>query len=122
MSQYLSDINRKYFEYAPPFLPSFLLFNPFLPFAHLSIPIPNFTRILKHSSTIASTYDDKPWVKVGLKQLSGELLAKREWMGVKWTNEEETGDREVKMLDFACGPGIASAVRILFTFVRTVLL
>ena len=43
-------------------------------------------------------------------------------MGVNWVGEGEKGDREVKMLDFACGPGMASAVRTLFRFVRIVVL
>lgn len=71
-------------------------------------------------SAHASAYDASPWVQKLAEQLTDELHARLGWIGVDWVDEDlndgkEKMDalrtkREIKMLDYACGPGMMSRV------------
>ena len=72
-------------------------------------------------SNAAATYDDQPWARAMLEQLSGEIRSRLDWIGVNWVERKDGGEAltaespiqkigHVRMLDYACGPGMASAV------------
>jgi hypothetical protein len=41
-----------------------------------------------------------------------EVKARRPWISTKWTDTPEGKGKEIKVLDYACGNGNASRVRI----------
>ena len=47
-----------------------------------------------------------------LQQFTEEFRDHKEWIGVQWIENEGTEPcgRQVKLLDYACGPGVASRV------------
>ena len=65
--------------------------------------------MLTLSSKRASSYDSEPWQAL-LNQINEELRAHLDWIGVPWV-ENRSSERQVRMLDYACGPGVASRVR-----------
>lgn len=71
------------------------------------------------SSNAAATYDAKPWQQAVVKQLTGEIRSHLDWIGVPSVKaggepaaSSSTKSREVRLLDFACGPGTASWERL----------
>ena len=65
--------------------------------------------VLTQSSKRASSYEAEEWLPL-LKQITEELRTHLNWIGVPWIENEPSG-RQVRMLDYACGPGMASKVR-----------
>jgi 2-polyprenyl-3-methyl-5-hydroxy-6-metoxy-1,4-benzoquinol methylase len=59
---------------------------------------------------MAKKYDTEDWVKYLTQRFAEEMQAQIDWIGVEWAQARHS-DREVRMLDFACGPGMASDVR-----------
>ena len=66
-------------------------------------------------------YDSKPWQKVMVKQIIADLRNHADWMGVDWAQKTETNGKttaapvdsrkgEIRLLDYACGLGVASEV------------
>ena len=66
-------------------------------------------------------YDSKPWQKELIKQIMADLRSHMDWMRVSWAQKTDTNGKlattaldprlgEVKMLDYACGLGVASEV------------
>lgn len=59
---------------------------------------------------MASTYNTKPWQQKMASQIRDELMGRLDWLGVDWLNANASTDREVKVLDYACGTGMVSEV------------
>lgn len=57
-------------------------------------------------SSVAATIFEEPWVKELCAQISNELKDHIEWIEVRHTDDQSG----LKMLDYACGNGIASRV------------
>ena len=69
-------------------------------------------------SASATSYDEKPWAKEVMRVIARGVEENREWIGVDWVQKDASGrsDRELRMLDYACGPGnIASVGGVEFT-------
>jgi hypothetical protein len=73
----------------------------------------------KYFDTISDAYDTKPWFTRLNNQVIDALSARLNWLGVPFVNMKPDGHqdssddkegREVKLLDYACGPGIMSRV------------
>ncbi|KAI9701229.1 MAG: hypothetical protein M1836_001898 [Candelina mexicana] len=69
----------------------------------------------KHWNDTASTYDSKPWQQKIVNQVSSEIRNHLNWIGVDWIDDKTTRsssggtlERQVRVLDFACGPGTVS--------------
>lgn len=78
-------------------------------------------------SNKADHYDAEDWAKQVIKYTSEQLVEHLGWMGVDWVQpndqdpeqkkgegKEEQGKgkgKEIRVLDYACGPGTVSAVR-----------
>ncbi|MCJ1381865.1 hypothetical protein MMC17_004977 [Xylographa soralifera] len=70
---------------------------------------------------LAESYDDKVWAKDILRDIAAAIEENRDWIGVDWVKKDASGHsgREVRMLDYACGPGnIASTLFPYVTHVR----
>lgn len=60
---------------------------------------------------ISDSYDSKPWFAKVNQQVTEELQSRLDWLGIPLANVDSTSnDRQVKLLDYACGPGIMSRV------------
>jgi hypothetical protein len=59
------------------------------------------------SSTRAKDYDAKPWQKKMIGYILDELKEHRDFFGIP-----KEGKGELRMLDYACGPGTISTVRL----------
>lgn len=55
-------------------------------------------------SDLASTYNTKAWQVRISQQVSEALQARKDWLGARWTASEDP-NREVRLLDYACGTG-----------------
>ena len=72
---------------------------------------------------MADKYADEDWQKKMLEQTREALLKHLDWIGVDWARHDSTHTsenaskkgKEVSILDYACGPGSVSAVRIVLT-------
>ncbi|KAI9721268.1 MAG: hypothetical protein M1812_002430 [Candelaria pacifica] len=72
----------------------------------------------KHWDDYASKYDSKPWQQKIVNQLLEEIRHRLDWIGVEWIDKsnankplnksERTPERNVRVLDYACGPGNVS--------------
>ncbi|KAL8818123.1 MAG: hypothetical protein Q9191_008009 [Dirinaria sp. TL-2023a] len=66
----------------------------------------------EHWDTVARKYDEKPWQKKLLGQVTEDLREHRRWLGLNDLEaSDETGGTkkvQVKLLDYACGPGTVS--------------
>ena len=60
------------------------------------------------SSQMATTYKDK--FAQSLKMLSEQTAKHRSWISDRWTDSEAGKGQEIKMLEYACGPGVISMV------------
>lgn len=58
---------------------------------------------------MASTYKDE--FAESMKLLSDKTLEHRLWISGTWTDTAINPDQEIKMLEYACGPGHISMVR-----------
>jgi predicted transcriptional regulator len=45
-----------------------------------------------------------------MKTLSEQTLKHRSWISDRWTDTEAGKGQEIKMLEYACGPGVISMV------------
>lgn len=57
---------------------------------------------------MATAYKDR-FANV-MKILSDETLKHRSWISHRWVDTEAGKDQEIKMLEYACGPGVVSMV------------
>ncbi|MCJ1317020.1 hypothetical protein MMC15_002341 [Xylographa vitiligo] len=66
----------------------------------------------RHFDEIAKSYDDKAWAKDIVRAIAAGVDANRDWIGVDWVQKDASGrsDRQVRMLDYACGPGNIASV------------
>ncbi|MCJ1251090.1 hypothetical protein MMC30_008321 [Trapelia coarctata] len=55
----------------------------------------------------SNAYDAKPWIKVGVRMIADAVRSNLQWIGVEWVSKDGEGqnEKEVRMLDYACGPG-----------------
>ena len=60
---------------------------------------------------MADNYTGEEWQKQMVKYTGEQLVAHLDWMGVDWVKPDQTEDKKVRVLDYACGPGPVSAVR-----------
>lgn len=60
----------------------------------------------KAFDAFAETYNAHPWQQRLAKQILEVLQSRKEWFGVRWS--EQGKERNVKLLDYACGTGAAS--------------
>ncbi|MCJ1357241.1 MAG: hypothetical protein MMC33_007237 [Icmadophila ericetorum] len=76
------------------------------------------------SDSKAATYAGPEWQQAMVEQITAEMRSRLDWYGVPWVTNttvpnpksstvptadaDSEGAREVKMLDYACGPGMAS--------------
>lgn len=58
---------------------------------------------------MASTYKDE--FADSMEMLSDKTLEHRLWISDTWTDATTNPDQEIKMLEYACGPGHISMVR-----------
>ncbi|MCJ1391888.1 hypothetical protein MMC18_004755 [Xylographa bjoerkii] len=67
----------------------------------------------QHWDELAKSYDEKPWAKDIVRDIANGVEKNRDWIGVDWVNKDVSGHsgREVRMLDYACGPGNVASVR-----------
>jgi hypothetical protein len=61
---------------------------------------------------MADSYDDKEWHKKAFAMLSAAIYENLDWIGVAWAEKDDKGksDREVRLLDYACGTGFITKV------------
>lgn len=45
--------------------------------------------------------------------LASQTVQHRNWISERWTDTEAGKNKEVKMLEYACGPGVVSMVSII---------
>ncbi|KAF2116578.1 S-adenosyl-L-methionine-dependent methyltransferase [Lophiotrema nucula] len=65
----------------------------------------------KYFDSISDAYDNKPWFTKVNQQVTEELQARLEWIGIPLVNTGSPTDvKEVKFLDYACGPGLMSRI------------
>ncbi|KAI9709963.1 MAG: hypothetical protein M1820_003041 [Bogoriella megaspora] len=55
---------------------------------------------------LATKYDAEEWQKKIVEQVTNEIRARLNWLGVEWADPLK--GNEVKLLDYACGPGTVS--------------
>ena len=65
--------------------------------------------------SVTDTYDAKPWWAEVNQKVTESLQARLDWAGIPWANVGSGGDREVRQLDYACGPGLMSRVSFFIT-------
>lgn len=64
-------------------------------------------------SELASKYDVKPWQQRISVQITAEIRSKLDFIGVDWAKDDEkVGERQIRLLDYACGTGMVSRVSI----------
>jgi len=66
-------------------------------------------------STIGDSYDDKPWFAKVNQLVTDTLRDRLSWIDIPFANTSSNPSPEVRLLDYACGPGIMSRVRILYS-------
>lgn len=66
----------------------------------------------KYFDTIGASYDDKPWFAKVNQQVTDALRGRLDWVGIPFANitPDSKEDKEVRLLDYACGPGLMSRV------------
>ncbi|MCJ1432725.1 hypothetical protein MMC27_002082 [Xylographa pallens] len=77
----------------------------------------------QHWDEFARSYDEPAWAKDIVREIAAGVEKNRDWIGVEWVKKDVAGHsgREVRMLDYACGPGnIASTLFPYVTHVRGV--
>lgn len=72
-------------------------------------PLSQLTQIL-YSQT-ATAYQSK--FADSLKIIAAQTLKHRLWVSDRWTDTEVGKGQEVKLLEYACGPGVVSMVSVL---------
>lgn len=91
-----AEKNRDHFKYIPLF------------------PHDNYSwTSLTKTSNSASTYNSK-FAKT-IQQILEEIQARKQWIGVDWVEESEDESetkKSVRLLDYACGTGLVSRVRL----------
>jgi hypothetical protein len=87
-----TETNRKYFEYA------MMQIKPFLAKQQNTNG--------EYHSNLAASY--KGQFADAQRMLSAETVQHRNWISNRWTDTEAGKDQEIKMLEYACGPGVIS--------------
>jgi hypothetical protein len=67
----------------------------------------------KYFDIIADAYDNKPWFAKVNQQVTDELRNRLDWIGIPFANvgpNSNDHENEVRLLDYACGPGLMSRV------------
>ncbi|EMC94834.1 hypothetical protein BAUCODRAFT_563881 [Baudoinia panamericana UAMH 10762] len=72
----------------------------------------------KAFNDLSATYNAKPWQHKLSQQVSDALQARRDWLGIQWAQSNNKYDRDVKLLDYACGTG--AITRALGPYVTTI--
>jgi hypothetical protein len=72
------------------------------------IPSSQLTQVL-YSQT-ATAYQSK--FAESLKIIAAQTLKHRLWLSDRWTDTEAGKGQEVKLLEYACGPGVVSMVSV----------
>lgn len=62
----------------------------------------------KYSSKMAGSYLDG--FAQSIELLSREVYNRRLWFSDNWTDTKTGQGKEIKMLEYACGPGVISVV------------
>ncbi|ORY12293.1 S-adenosyl-L-methionine-dependent methyltransferase [Clohesyomyces aquaticus] len=63
----------------------------------------------KYFDAISDSYDSKPWFAKVNQQVTDFLRSRLDWVGIPLASPEST-DQTVRLLDYACGPGLMSKV------------
>lgn len=61
-------------------------------------------------SKLADNYEAKPWQKKIVAQVSKDLRNSLDFIGVDWRKESSDTQKQVRLLDYACGPGTIARV------------
>lgn len=64
---------------------------------------------MKQFSEMAERFDAEDWMKKISQQVTDATRARLDWIGVNWAKSGDS--REVRLLDYACGTGCVSRVR-----------
>ncbi|KAF2745823.1 S-adenosyl-L-methionine-dependent methyltransferase [Sporormia fimetaria CBS 119925] len=65
----------------------------------------------KYFDSIADTYDLKPWAAAVNQSIVDAVLSHLDWIGIPLANVgPDSKDREVRLLDYACGTGLWSRI------------
>ena len=75
-----------------------------------AIPKSSITAATNPPSDAAKSYTSQPWLEKLVAQHKQELQDRREWIGIDWVSDSSasTPAHEVRVLDYACGPGTVS--------------
>ena len=65
---------------------------------------------------MAATYQSK--FADSMKIIAEQTLKHRLWLSDRWTDTEAGKGQEVKLLEYACGPGVVSMVSICIAMLR----
>lgn len=73
-----------------------------------------FRALLIPASNLAAEYDAKPWQQKITAQLTEQIRNHLNWIGVDWVSSSTPPNegKEVRLLDYACGTGMISRVRL----------
>ncbi|KAF2872981.1 S-adenosyl-L-methionine-dependent methyltransferase [Massariosphaeria phaeospora] len=65
----------------------------------------------KFFDDISDSYDNKPWYAKVNQQVTDSLRDRLDWIGIPFANTGSSSDaQEVRLLDYACGPGLCSRI------------
>ncbi|KAJ5854744.1 hypothetical protein N7534_007287 [Penicillium rubens] len=60
----------------------------------------------KYFDNLSAVYKDR--FADGLRMLSAQTLQRRHWINDRWTDTEAGRGQQIKLLEYACGPGVIS--------------
>ncbi|KAH7116937.1 S-adenosyl-L-methionine-dependent methyltransferase [Dendryphion nanum] len=65
---------------------------------------------MNYFNNIGDAYDSKPWFAKVNQQVTDYLRARLDWVGIPFVNTESSSTKDVRLLDYACGPGLMSRI------------